>query len=180
MSKVIAVRNNTFKIESRADLEALDTPELLSIYCHLTKRDTKKFASRDKGVEQTWRAVQSLPEPTPVLAAKKPERRKREMRFRFAPKDAKEIRLPREGTCRSKAFHAMNCKTGATLKELEKETGWCDMRDLYEGIRLVHFALGHGMWHWYDEKTREMRIRIVGTPEEYALLVKQSKIIEAA
>lgn len=164
-------------ITTKSDLQGRSTAELLNIYNGITGNNTKKFASRAKAEEQTWKAVQSVPKPpAPVVISKvTPEKKKRGMRFRFAPADPKEFRLAKEGSARSKAYHLMNRPEGATLEEIAKETGWNTIRMLYEGIRLIHFALGYGMWHEVNDYG-VMRICLVHDQKTYAALVTASKV----
>lgn len=190
---------HTFK--GREDVAKLTSAQRLEVYNKIKGLATKKFSGLEKGIEQTWQAIQTLPsselsvvieqpqivedtptptvvelqEKEPIPAAKKADKKKRGVRFRFAPKEQKEVRAHRDGTSRAKAFALMNTENGATLSEIEKATGWTDPRDLYEGVRLIHFFLGHGLWHDIDKETGAMRVRVVDDPKEYARLVNESK-----
>lgn len=44
---------------TRADIEQLPTEELLALYNELTGKATKRFANRDKGLEQVWKALEA-------------------------------------------------------------------------------------------------------------------------
>lgn len=79
----------------------------------------------------------------------KKERKRRGFRFVFPKKD--EIKTARPGSKRAKVVELLSRPEGATLAEIMAETGWSE-KDAYEGTRLVHFYLGHGMTQ--DEQGR--------------------------
>ena len=72
MSKIMYTIDNAdgaaFNITTKADLYEVPAPLLLATYNDLAGKNTKKFASRDKGVDQVWALISEVaatPEPAP-------------------------------------------------------------------------------------------------------------------
>lgn len=143
-------------ISKKSDLEQFDTHTLLSTFNRETKRETKKFASRSKGVEQLWKVIQSKTADGKPPAAKKEVKKDSvkkspskkadsNCRFLFNFSADDKIKPHREGSKgRATVVRMLSEDEGATFEEIRKATGWSE-KDAYEGIRLVHYALGWGM-----------------------------------
>lgn len=146
-----------------ADLYDVSTADLLNFYNRETGKETKKFASRSKGIEQVLKLVsettpeseESVPEqpkaeapaPAPAPAPEQPKPRKANPKRRVHSFDLPpqgEIKQHREGTARAKVIELCSRPEGATYEEVMEGTGWDDKK-AYEGIRLIHFYLGWGM-----------------------------------
>lgn len=162
-------------LSSQADLKALSSKELVAVYNELTGKATKKFASREKGLAQTWAALRielkaqaATEEPT---AAEKPAPEKkavgsgRRMTFRLAPGTVRDVR---DTSKRAAVIKLLERPNGATFAEVQEATGWNE-RQTYEGIRLVHFSAGHGLWDSVDADGA-VRVRIVDSLEEFRKL----------
>lgn len=168
-----------FEINAVADVDALDGKALLKLYNHLTGKETKKFASRKKGLAQTKkevalelkaRAKAEGEKPAKEPAAKgeksaKVAKTARRMQFRLAPLQVREVR---ETSKRYSVIQMLKRPQGATFQEVMDATGWNE-RQTYEGIRLVHFAAGHGLWDEVDADG-SIRIRTVDSLDEFRKL----------
>lgn len=157
-------------------LDEMTGPELLSLHnlvaSNLGRVGTKRFSDTKAALRRTWAIleeydrVEELPDqgvPPEFEKAEaeyekaadpkpKVERKKRGMRFVFAPED--EVKQAREGTARAKALALLRRDKGATFEEVSKATGWNE-KQTYEGIRIVHYYLGWGLRETVvDGKTR--------------------------
>lgn len=151
----------THDINTHADVAALSAKDLLAVYNKLTGKSTTKFASKDKGVAQTWGAAKvalatsgegAKPAATPTAAPKatpkapKAPKVKAEKKVRGifnVPADA-EVQPHREGTKRAKVLEMLGRPEGATLEEVRKANDW-DVKTAYDGVRLIHTYLGYGL-----------------------------------
>jgi hypothetical protein len=160
-------------------LDQMTGPELLSLHnlvaSNLGKGSTKRFADTKTALRRTWAILEEY-QATDVGTVDQPEgdradfarreaeyeravdpkpkveRKKRGMRFVFAPED--EVRQAREGTARAKALAILRRDEGATFEEVSAVTGWTE-KQTYEGIRIVHYYLGWGLRETVvDGKTR--------------------------
>lgn len=125
---------------TKVEISKLPTNEILSLFNTATGRTTKKFASRAKGIEQTLRALKSngSAEPTPKT------RRSSGMSFRLAPKGT--VKSPRAGSKRAKVLGLISQPTGALFSTIQAACHW-NLKDAYEGIRLLNVFCGYGLWH---------------------------------
>lgn len=154
-------------------VQALPSKELVELYNRVTGKATTKFASRDRGVKQTWSALAECgkrvdevredaeqEEAKPVVKkVNGAARQGRRMRFRFRPDG--EIKEPKDGTKRAQL--ADLCRRGTTFRQIRETIGW-DTRTAYEGVRLLHFVHGFGLWH-EDLEDGDYRIEIVNDAE---------------
>lgn len=138
---------------TRSQLEQLPTKELVALYNKATGKSTKKFASRSKGIEQTLRALKD----NPAAAGKKEQgaRRSAGMSFRLKPHEKQ--KTPREGTKRARVLAMISRDNGALFSEIREECGW-NLKDAYEGVRLLNVFCGHGLWHEPVQGTNDYRI----------------------
>lgn len=151
---------------------------------NLGKKGVNRFADKESAVRRTWAvlceyegtdvtgdtAKKAAPKKAEAPAAaatptatkvKKPGKKPFRFNFNFHP-DPDGIKAHREGSKgRAVAIQLLSQKdkdgnvVGATFEEVMKGTGW-DEKKAYEGIRLVHFALGWGMK--LDNDTGKIRI----------------------
>lgn len=159
-------------IRSQAQLDELPTFVILGIYNKCTGKSTTKFASRAKGLEQTWKAMEASrierglnPNGTAKKAAPdggeekaKPAKRTRSrIPFRLAP--AAEQKKLREGTKRETIFKLLSREKGATVAECQNhpDVQWDD-RTVYEGIRLLNTYCGFGLFAEVEGDTYRVRI----------------------
>lgn len=166
-------------IKKQQDLEALPTVALLSTFNNITGKSTTKFASRAKGIEQTWKALVADRKAkglqadgtkvgeSPSTPGAKPKQRR--IPFRLAPKA--EQKSIREGSKRSLALHLLSRANGATVTEVQNHPRiqWDD-RTVYEGIRLLNTYCGFGLFSQPEGDT--YRVRVVG-PGEFAELMNK-------
>lgn len=145
----------------------MTTPELAALYStiasNLGKKGVSRFADKPSAVKRTWAILQEYaktdvtgevkttktkpaakePKAPAVAKEKKPGKKPFRFNFNFAP-DSK-IKPHREGSKgRATVITLLSREGGATFEEVQKATGW-DTKTAYEGIRLIHFALGWGM-----------------------------------
>lgn len=139
---------------TKSELGKLPTNEILALFNQATGRTTKKFASRVKGIEQTFRALQANPAKAKAKAEAKP-RRSSGMSFRLAPRD--EAKTPRAGTKRAKVLEMVGKPDGALFSAIRKACDW-DLKDAYEGVRLLNVFCGFGLWHEEVNGTNDYRI----------------------
>lgn len=117
----------------------------------MSKKNTKSTESIES-IESTEVApVTSAPTPAPA----KGQQAGRRTRFNFDPKPDDQIKQHRSGTKRARVYEMLSSKEGATFDEVSETIGW-DKRTTYEGIILIHKALGHGLVE--DEKTGKIRL----------------------
>lgn len=151
-------------------LDKLPTTVLLELFNNVTGKTTKKFASRDKAIEQTLKAIRELPEgrimttaahlalidegdsgldikttpdDTGVAPATRPEKG-----FRIKLPYSGKVRPPKEKTKRAALLEKMLDK-GISLEEVMSQFGWAK-KDAYEGIRHIHISLGYGIDQYAD------------------------------
>jgi hypothetical protein len=67
-SYTVKTPNGNVKITKKSDFEEVPTKVILSMHNDLTGKETKKFPSRAKGIEQTWVAFQAHVEGDQVSA----------------------------------------------------------------------------------------------------------------
>lgn len=128
---------------TEAEVRALATPDLLCLFNQLTGRQTKKFASRAKGEEQTLRQLRR--EGLLVDFAEKPiAQRSRGMSFRLAP--SLPLKPPRKGSKRARVLELISRPDGALFSEIRELCSW-GTKDAYEGVRLLNVFCGYGLWH---------------------------------
>ena len=119
---------------------------MLALHNKITGKTTKKFASRAKGIEQTFRAQKddgSTAAPKKTTGKAKPGR-KLGLTFRLPPAEDG-ASDPRSGSAREKAFGALKGARGGTFKGVMKAAGW-NRKKAYEGIRLLNLHNGFGIW----------------------------------
>jgi hypothetical protein len=127
---------------TKTELNQLPTNEILSLFNKATGRTTKKFASRAKGIEQTAKALKANGHA--VTPKSKASRRSSGMSFRLAPKA--ETKTPRTNTKRAKVLDLISAPPGALFSTIQKACGW-NLKDAYEGVRLLNVFCGFGLWH---------------------------------
>ena len=161
---------NGTKITTEADLEKLSGKDLLALFNQATGKSTSKFASRAKGLAQTWKALQSAAPRVEKLVEKSAEQEKQGhgLSFRLPPRDL--TKQPRGETKRAKVFNACISKEGALFSEIQKLCKW-SRKDAYEGVRLLNTYCGFGLWHERVDAD-DYRIFIV-TPARYKQLVER-------
>lgn len=157
-------------MDTQEEVKAASPAELVAAYNTLTGKNIKKFENRAKGEARVWAEIVKAKGETP-----KEKKKRRSMRFRFAPKNLKEFGKPRPGSLRAIVFAMISAPEGALMSEISKATNW-EGRTLYEGIRLVHSTTGIGMWH--EEENGDLKVRAISDPKEYAQLVGAVKIAE--
>jgi len=135
--------------------------ELLAAYIERAGEPVKKFKSKKAAIEalealdgKPERATEAIPEEV----AEKVKSRKRKP-FIWPVKD--EIKPHRAGTKRAFVVETLTT-TGATFDEVAEHCGW-DKPTCYEGIKLIHSALGYGLF----EDTSTGIIRAFSDKEEY-------------
>jgi hypothetical protein len=158
------------------DLTGKSAPELLKLYNEKAKElgleAVKRFADTKTALRRTTAILtgqvvvkETKPKAAPTPAApkapdaeKKPaaeaakgkktaERKTRGMRFVFPV--GKEIKTVKEGSKRHMAMTLLLRPEGATFEQVQKKTGW-ERKDCYEGIRLLHYYVGYGMFQDAD------------------------------
>lgn len=116
--------------------------ELLSRYNELAAELDLPVRKSFRTKAQGETVVAELEAQVAAQAAEKPKAgRSRPKGFNF-PADPAGVREHRPGTKRAETVELL--LRGATQEEVSAATGWTG-RDLYDGIRLVHKALGYGM-----------------------------------
>jgi len=153
-----------FKNITPVDLKEMKTADLLALFNELTSRKTKKFASREKGIAQTAKALVEHFKTGVSQTEKVPHG----LSFRLPPRDlAKE---PRIGTKRRATFMLLTSKDGGLFSEIAKLNKWT-RKDAYEGIRLLNTYCGLGLWH-EREGADDYRVFVV-SPARYKQLVER-------
>lgn len=161
-------------IKTPEQLERYPNSILLEIYNKATGKNTTKFASREKGIAQTLRALQAVNgnssdeappelvklldlsgdqgEPAKKASRKKapkpkgePKQRGRKLGLSFRLEPHEEQRPCRSGSKREVVFNLVNREGGAKFSEVMKATGW-NRKDAYEGTRLLNIHNGFGLW----------------------------------
>lgn len=142
-----------YSIASKSDLKDIPNMSLVALYNKLTGKETKKFASREKGEAQVWRELERQQATAAVKAPQEPKAKKapaakatpkvRQPRFVF--KKDKEIKPPRETTKRHTVLTMLRRQNGATLAEIEQKVWPGDRKTTYEAVRLLHFQHGFGL-----------------------------------
>ena len=150
---------------TQAQLETLDTNDILSAFNKATGKATKKFASRSKGIAQTLKALADVK----AKAKSKATRKSSGMTFCMAPHA--EQKTIRGGTKRAEVVRLLKRANGAKFSEVQEATGWVT-KDAYEGIRLINTYSGFGLWA-DAAGDDDYRIRIVGA-DEYKRLAAAS------
>lgn len=72
MSHKFVVDGHQHEVAGREDVAKLDVKTRLALYNQLTGKTTTKFAGTEKGIEQTWKAVQEHDKPAATETAVKP------------------------------------------------------------------------------------------------------------
>lgn len=154
-----------FNIRKAADLAALTGPQLLELHNAHAKVPTKRFSNRATGLKRTWEAVQEQVKlawatPAPETPA---EKKTREMRFRFMAQEPA-TRKAKGDTLRARCELLLSRPDGATFEDVERLVMQFDAernketvhlrRRTYELIRLMHYALGHGL----DDRTGKIKL----------------------
>lgn len=157
------------EIRTPGDLEKLSSRQLVALFQQATGKSTKKFASRAKGLKQTWAALQQSSSRVEKIEEKgrKQESWGHGLSFRLPPRDVQ--KEPRPGTKRRKAFELLNKKEGGLFSQVARACGW-ERKDAYEGIRLLNTYCGFALWH--DRVgADDYRVYVV-TPKRYRELVE--------
>lgn len=127
------------------ELEKLSLPQLADKYNeHTDGRKIKKFRDRGTALRRTAQAIAAYKAREGTAEAVKnmePQRLKAHKPFNYEP--LREIKQHRPNTARAKAVKAL--LKGATFAEVQQATGWEKYHQCYEGIKLIHTQLGHGL-----------------------------------
>lgn len=147
---------------SEQQVRDVDTPFLLDVYNHLTGKETARFSSRSSGEEQVLKALRSHrsnggqqveaeeddpPEQTgsgEPAAPVEPKAEKAPKKFSIKLPFRGQTKSPKAGSKRARLLERMLDGKGVTLEEAMAEFQW-ERKDAYEGIRLIHGALGYGI-----------------------------------
>jgi hypothetical protein len=127
-------------------LSAMETSDILDAYNRLTGRDTTKFASRDKGIDQTLSVIHEMRKERRV-EAKAAEQENRAFRIKL-PFNG-QVRAPKANSKRAGLLDRMLDGKGITLEEAMSDFGW-ERKDAYEGIRHIHISCGYGIDQYPD------------------------------
>lgn len=140
----IPTKTGKLDINKKADLNKLSMAELVAAYNRLVSKKVKKFKDKPTAVHRLWGEIKETKptgKVTPKKAAK-PKKAKADKKMNFPV--AKPIKKHREGTHRAVIIGLLSRKSGATVAECEKATGW-NMAATREGIRILHSRLGYGL-----------------------------------
>lgn len=175
------------------EVQKAETSELLALYNKITGEDVKKFADRNTAERRTWKAIGMLapgedvndPKTKPkvkehMITDGKPKaelksgkvKRKRTMRFCFAPGSEKDFVEPRKTSLRFKVYEMLNRKGGVLFSEIQKAFKWHE-KNTYEAIRLVHATTNIGMWS--TQENGDIRVVLVRDKAKYTALVNDEK-----
>jgi len=133
------------------NIEALNGPELVSLYNKLTGESVKKFSDRKAGIRRVLEAQKrSKVQEKPATIAVKRETVAKPASTLDGPARRKLISFPaatevkphRPGTKRAQVIDLL--RKGATIGQVMTATGW-GYKDAYDGIKLLHVYLGHGL-----------------------------------
>lgn len=136
----------------REEIENMTGPELVAAYNTLTGENVKRFGDRKSGLRRTLAALDAKGQAKPAKAEPKAKPKPTDKPKAKAPRTPRHIDWPakkekkthRPGTKRAVVVDLLSRKSGATRDDLMKATGW-DEKTLYDGLRLVHVYLGHGI-----------------------------------
>ena len=153
------------EIKSPRDLNEFTGSELLGVFNEATGKATKKFASRAKGLEQTWRAISEKRNgATPKKKVKTVSdlhkaqtRSKPGLTFRLQRNPEREMSPPRASSTRFLAYEVIKNGDGS-FAAIQKATGW-SQKDAYEGVRLLALHNGHNLWS--ETKDGDINIRFL-------------------
>lgn len=107
--------------------------------------------------------------PSPVSPPGDTPRRWPGFNFRLAPKTYQ--KTPRSGSKRDKALAMVSRPAGALLSDICAACEW-ELKDAYEGVRLLNVHSGYGLWH--TKVGEDYLIRRVDAAE-FSALVKEER-----
>lgn len=186
---------NTTKITEQ-DIKNASTNDLLDTYNAIYKdAPVKKFTDRATAERRTWKAIGQLPPSediskpakVKVAVAEKPvtkkvtapateqKKAKRSMRFCFAPHNKSDLKEPRKTSLRGQLFDLFKERgeKGLLFSEVQAKFPHWKKTDVYEGIRLIHFTTGYGMWSAAEGE--DIRIQLVAEKQLYNSLLAEAK-----
>lgn len=186
---------STAKI-TESDIKNASTEDLVDTYNAIfTDAPVKKFRDRKTAEARTWKAIGQLPtavdiskpekkasktvektvEKTVVKKIAENKKAKRTMRFCFAPHNKTELTEPRKTSLRGQlfAFFSERGEKGVLFSEVQAKFPHWKKTDAYEGIRLIHFTTGYGMWS--NEENDDIRIQLVAEKQVYNSLLAEAK-----
>lgn len=174
------------------DIKNASTNDLLETYNAITGEELKKFRDRATAERRTWAMINRLAPgedvSKPSTKAKVVEKvipkkavaapvtkAKRTMRFCFAPHNKSDLKEPRKTSLRGQLFDLFKERgeRGLLFSEVQAKFPHWKKTDVYEGIRLIHFTTGYGMWS--NEESGDIRIQLIAEKQQYNSLLAEAK-----
>ena len=182
-------------IKNASTNDILETYNAVMIKTGAPEKVVKKFTDRKTAELRLWKLVGTLPPGEDISKSKKEaaktetkpakvvekttktvdKKAKRTMRFCFAPANKSELKEPRKTSLRGQLFDLFKERgtAGLLFSEVQAKFPHWKKTDVYEGIRLIHFTTGYGMWS--APEGEDIRIQLVGEKQLYSSLLSEAK-----
>lgn len=165
---------------SISQIKETPTVHLVQAYNYATGRETKKFSSREHGIEQTLTAIEAWRDQHPDDMKEDPDVEFNELspsdqlaelgamaaetsaqdivetadkivrEFRIKLPYTGKTRAPKKNSKRAKLLERMTDGYGILISELSGEPWNWAHKDAYEGVRHIHVSLGYGLDQYPD------------------------------